>query len=129
MLKSIEALPPGLYGMKINEAKGGDGKVRYEVEFVERRLEEVMGRLNRVKRVDEKPFEAVEALSEFNQRAYELFAQPLVQAFSNDVSARLGRQFHPLRMQRWALSDQNPWMWWLEYAAEAVKKQRMPASR
>jgi len=127
VLKSIEALPPGLYGMKINEAKGGDEKVRYEVEFVELRLEEVMERLNRLKRVDEKPFEAVEALSDFNQRAYELFAQPLVQSLSNEVSADLGRQFHPLRMQRWALSDQNPWMWWLKYAAESVKKQRMPA--
>ena len=128
VLKSIEALPPGLYGMNINEAKGGDSKIRYEVEFVELRLEEIMGRLNRMKRVDEKPFEAVEALSDFNQRAYELFAQPFVQSLSNDVTANLGRQLHPLRMQRWALSDQNPWMWWLKYAAEAVKKQRMPVS-
>ena len=85
-----------------------------------------MGRLNRMKRVDEKPFEAVETLSDFNQRAYELFAQPFVQSLSNDFSANLGRQLHPLRMQRWALSDQNPWMWWLKYAAEAVKAQRKP---
>ena len=31
-------------------------------------------------------------------------------------------------MQRWALSDQNPWMWWLKYAAEAVKAQRKRVS-
>src|SRR5512143_401725 len=55
VLESIEALPPGLYGMKILESKGSDGKVRYDVQFVERTLEEVMERLNRFKRVDEKP--------------------------------------------------------------------------
>ena len=95
VLKSIEGLPPGLYGMKINELKGVDQKVRYEVEFIEHRLEEVMGRLNRMKRVDEKPFEAVETLSDFNQRAYELFAQPFVQSLSNDFSANLGRSCIP----------------------------------
>ena len=31
VLKSIEALPPGLYGMKIAEQKGAGGKPAYEV--------------------------------------------------------------------------------------------------
>ena len=84
VLKSIEALPPGLYAMEINERKGADGEVEYEVEFEERRLEDVAARLNRFERADEKPFEAVAAVSEFNQRAYELFAQPLVQATSSE---------------------------------------------
>src|SRR4029077_1968594 len=47
VLKSIEALPPGLWGMAIIERKGADGKVEYTVEFEERELEEVAGRLNR----------------------------------------------------------------------------------
>src|SRR5215813_8712180 len=124
VLKSIEALPPGLYGMQISEKKGDDGRPVYEVSFVERRLEEVVERLNRFKRDDEKPFEAVNAVSEFNQRAYELFAQPLVQAMSSDLSAKLGRAFHPLRFQRWAISDYNPWLWWLGPVAQTVKTQR-----
>src|SRR5207344_2975814 len=41
VLKSIETPPPGLYGMAINERKGRDGKIEYEVEFQERRLEEI----------------------------------------------------------------------------------------
>src|SRR5512143_291705 len=127
VMKSIEALPPGLYGMTILESKGDDGKVHYDVEFTEYRLEEIVGRLNRLKRADEKPFEAVAALSDFNQRAYELFAQPLVQALSNKMSAKLGRDFHPMRFQRWILSDQNPWLWWLKPTAELVKQQRKPA--
>ena len=92
--------------------------------FVERRLEEIGAHLNRFKRADEKPFEAVSAVSEFNQRAYELFARPLVQALSNEYSAKLSREFHPLRFQRWAISDLNPWLWWLGPTAQAVKAQR-----
>ena len=67
-------------------------------------------------------------MSEFNQRAYELFAQPLVQSMGNEVSAKLSRQFHPLRFQRWAVSDLNPWLAWLGPAAQAVKAQRQPAT-
>jgi pimeloyl-ACP methyl ester carboxylesterase len=126
VLKSIEALPPGLYAMSIREQKNAEGKVLYSVEFEERQLEEIVARLNRFERSDERPFEAVNAISEFNQRAYELFAQPLVQATSNAFTAKMGRQFHPLRFQRWAFSDINPWLAWLAPAAEAVRAQRQP---
>ncbi len=128
VLKSIESLPPGLYGMQIHETKGRDGKPAYDVEFHERRLEDITKQLNRLERRDEKPFEAVAALSEFNQRAYELFAQPLVQSMSNEVTAKLSRQMHPLRLQRWAFSDLNPWLAWLEPAAQMVKAQRQPVA-
>lgn len=124
VLKSIEALPPGLYGMQIAEKQDGGGKPGYEVSFVELRLEEVVARMNRFKRADEKPFQAVKVVSEFNQRAYELFGRPLVEALSNDYSATLSREFHPLRLQRWAISDLNPFLWWLAPAAQAVKAQR-----
>jgi hypothetical protein len=126
VMESVEALPPGLYAMQISESKGADGKPAYAVSFVERRLEEIAERLNRFKRADEKPFEAVEAVSEFNQRAYELFARPMVQALSSDFGAKLGRELHPLRLQRWALSDLNPWLGWLAPAAQAVKALRQP---
>ena len=129
VLKSVEVLPPGLYGMQIHESKGRDGKVLYTVDFQERRLEDIVRQLNRFERADEKPFEAVAAMSEFNQRAYELFAQPIIQSMGNEVSAKLSRQFHPLRFQRWAFSDLNPWLAWLGPAAQAVRAQRQPAPR
>jgi pimeloyl-ACP methyl ester carboxylesterase len=124
VLKSIEALAPGLYAMAIHERKGKNGKVEYDVDFEERSLEDVAARLNRFQRADEKPFEAVAAVSEFNQRAYELFAQPLVQSLGNPMTAKLSRQFHPLRFQRWAFSDLNPWLAWLGPTAKLVKAQR-----
>jgi pimeloyl-ACP methyl ester carboxylesterase len=123
VMKSIELLPPGLYGMEIRERKV-DGRVDYEVEFHEYRLEEVVARLNRHQRLDEKPFEAVAAISEFNQRAYELFVQPFVQAASDEFTATMLRRFHPLRVQRWAFSDFNPWLAWLPGAAQLAKENR-----
>lgn len=124
VLKSVEALPPGLYAMEILERKTPEGKTGYEVQFVERDLEEVRGRLNRFQRADEKPFTAVQDISEFNQRAYELFVRPLVQGFSSEAMARAVRALHPLRIQHWAVSDFNPWLAWLGPMAEMVKRQR-----
>jgi hypothetical protein len=129
VLKTIEQLPPGLYGMEITDHPDADGKPGYEVAFREYRLEDITARFNRFERADEKPFEAVAAISQFNQRAYELFVQPAVQAMSNETSARLLRQFHPLRVQHWAISDLNPWLAWLGPAAQAVKANRKPVEQ
>jgi hypothetical protein len=126
VLQTIERLPPGLYGMEINTRAGADGKPEYEVEFREYELEQVAAKLNRFQREDEKPFEAVEAISEFNQRAYELFARPLVRTMTTEFSAELMRRFHPLRVQHWALSDLNPWLAWVGPAAEFVRQKRQP---
>jgi pimeloyl-ACP methyl ester carboxylesterase len=129
VLKTIERLPPGVYGMAISERRTAGG-VEVEVEFREHELEDIVARLNRLGRNDEKPFEAVAAVSEFNQRAYELFARPFVQALSNEATAEALRQFHPLRMQNWAVSALNPWLAWLAPAAQSAREQReaMPAT-
>ncbi|WP_028218967.1 DUF3141 domain-containing protein [Paraburkholderia oxyphila] len=128
VLETIETLPPGLYGMSITERPGKDGATEYEVALLEHRLEDVVARANRLGRVDEKPFEAVVEVSEFNQRAYELFAQPFVQAMSNEMSARMLRELHPLRSQRWAWSDLNPWLGWLPGAAGMARENRQPVA-
>ncbi|MEX3951592.1 DUF3141 domain-containing protein [Paraburkholderia sp. EG287B] len=129
VLEAIEAFPPGLYGMEIAERGSEDGKTEYDVSFREYRLEDIAVRLNRFERSDEQPFEAVKRVSELNQRAYELFLQPWVRAWSNETTANLQRQFHPLRAQRWALSDLNPWLAWLGPAAEAVRAKRHAEAR
>ena len=124
VLESIEALPPGVFGMHIEETKGPDGAPRYEVEFREHSIEAIKEQLNRFERVDEKPFQAVAAISDLNQRAYELFLQPLVCAVANDASARAARNLNPLRVERWAFSDINPWLSFLDYTTESVKQNR-----
>ncbi|WP_213959287.1 MULTISPECIES: DUF3141 domain-containing protein [unclassified Variovorax] len=126
VLKSIETLPPGLYGMAVTERESDGGALEYDVEFHEHRLEDIMERINRFKRADEKPFEAVAAVSEFNQRAYELFARPMVQAMATEQGAEMLRNFHPLRFQNWAISSMNPWLSWIAPTAEAVRANRKP---
>ena len=124
VMDQIELLPAGLYGMKLTANKDKDGKVGYDVEFVEHRLEEIAAYFNKFKRADEQPFEAVTAISDFTQQAYELFMQPFVQAISTEMSARLMRQFHPLRFQQWSVSHINPWTAWLPSAAQSVTAHR-----
>lgn len=124
VLKSIEALPPGLFGMKILEHPRADQGADYSVEFVEHRLEDVMARLNRFSRADEKPFEAAAMLSDVLQRTYDLFLSPAAKAMATEPLAHLQRQFHPLRAQRWMWSRLNPWLAWLKPTAEAVRGRR-----
>ncbi|MDH2431791.1 DUF3141 domain-containing protein [Pokkaliibacter sp. MBI-7] len=124
VLEAIEALPPGLYGMQIHTLAGE--AAHYEVSLEPLRLEEVSARLNRYQRQDEKPFQVAAEIASVNQQLYERFARPWVKALATPQSAELGRMWHPLRSQRWLLSDLNPWLGWLPSAATAVRAQRQP---
>jgi hypothetical protein len=119
-MEAIEMLPPGLYAMKIDEKKDGG----YAVSFEERELADVMKRLNRFERADEKAFTSAAAVSEFAQRAYEMFGRPLAQSVAHPEAARLARAMHPLRAQRWAFSDLNPWMAAIGPVAGVVRANR-----
>jgi pimeloyl-ACP methyl ester carboxylesterase len=126
VLKYVEALRPGLYLMEIHEKKGAKGKTEYEVTIEERRLEDLR-KLNRFERHDEKPFDVVAEVSALTERAYGLFVRPFVRPLVNEGAAELGRMFHPLRWQRWALSDLNPWLWPLPALASVAKAGRQAA--
>jgi pimeloyl-ACP methyl ester carboxylesterase len=126
VLGHIESLRPGLYLMEIHETTGADGKVEYEVTIEERRLEDLR-RINRLQRRDEKPFELVAEVSALSDKAYTLFGRPFIRPLVNETTAALGRAFHPLRWQRWALSDLNPWLWPLPALASFVKAGRHAA--
>ncbi|HEX6794307.1 MAG TPA: alpha/beta fold hydrolase, partial [Casimicrobiaceae bacterium] len=125
VLKYIQALPPGLYGMHINETVGADGNVEYDVTLHERRLEDLK-RLSKNDRVDEKPFEAVEALSDLNERAYELLLRPLVREAMPEWLGKVMREWHPLRVQRWWFSDRNPILAPLAALAAVARMYRRP---
>jgi hypothetical protein len=110
--------------MEIHEPQGNKGE--YEVSIKERRLEDLR-RLNKLERRDEKPFEVVAEVSELGERVYKLFARPFIQPWVNETTAELVRQFHPLRAQRWAISDVNPLLWPLPALASSVKTIRRAA--
>jgi pimeloyl-ACP methyl ester carboxylesterase len=127
VLKYIQQLPPGLYGMDIEESFDADGEVSYEVTLKERKVEDLRA-LQKFDRVDEKPFEAVAALSELLERAYSLLARPFVREMSPEWLAKARRNFHPLRVQYWAFSDKNPFLSALPYLANTARNQRQQRS-
>ncbi len=128
LLKQIQQLPPGLYAMDIKERERRGGGVSYDVTIVERTLEDLR-KMQKYDRVDEKPFEAVAALSELTERSYELLVRPIVRQLAPEWLAKLRREFHPLRVQRWAFSDRNPLLAWLPYAASAVARDASSPAR
>jgi hypothetical protein len=112
--------------MKIKDVAGSNGKSKYEVTIEERRLEDLK-RANKIERRDERAFEVVAEMSAFNEKAYSLFARPIVRSIVSEQAAELSRSFHPLRFQRWAFSDLNPWLWPLPATAAAIKQHRCTA--
>jgi pimeloyl-ACP methyl ester carboxylesterase len=126
LIDYIEHLPPGLYGMQVEE-QSKDGSVHYDVMLTERRIEDLQA-LQKYSRKDEIPFQAVETASEALAAAYETFVHPLVAAMVPPAAAKATRALHPQRAQRWALSDLNPFLWPLKGMAEWVKANRAPRS-
>ncbi len=127
VLKYIQQLPPGLYGMHIDEHVDDRGEMTYEVTLAERKVEDLRT-MQKYDRMDEKPFEAVAAMSELLERAYSLLVRPYVRDATPEWLAKAMRDFHPLRSQYWAISDKNPWLWPLSHVANSVRSQRRARS-
>jgi hypothetical protein len=130
-LDLIEALPPGLYEMileeKTAEAVGADLLPgQYLVRFEGRTIEDILALGDG--REHERAFETVARISEINEGLYDTFLSPWVRLWSNEASAEALRLMHPLRLQRFLLSDLNPAMWPIKLLAEAVRKDRRPAT-
>ena len=124
LIEYIEHLPPGLYGMQVEEQKTNEG-VRYDVMLTERRVEDLQV-LQKYGRKDEMPFRAVEATSETLASAYETFVHPALAAMVTPAGAAVRRAMHPQRAQRWAVSDLNPFLWPLKGMADMVRANRTP---
>jgi hypothetical protein len=57
---------------------------------------------------------------------YEAFVHPVLGAVIPSELAKLTRSFHPLRVQRWAISDLNPWLAPLKGLADLTTANRTP---
>ncbi|OJJ13604.1 alpha/beta hydrolase [Alphaproteobacteria bacterium AO1-B] len=124
-LKTIEALAPGLYEMKIDDYEGGLMEREFTVSFHERKMEDLMKIDDG--RDDEIPFAAVARASEQQAEFYDVAVRPFVQAGVTEQSAELRRKTHPLRVQRAIMSSLNPMFGGLPGMAERVKEDRTPA--
>src|SRR5918993_494867 len=124
LIEYIEHLPPGLYGMQVEEQKT-NGSVRYDVLLTERQVEDLQV-LQKYGRKDEGPFKVVEKTSETLASAYEAFVHPFVAPMVTPAAAKAARALNPQRAQRWAVSDLNPFLWPLKGMADMVRANRAP---
>ena len=119
-MKTIEALAPGLYEMKIENEYGEGIDKKFSVSFTERRMSDILY-LHNNNRKDEHQFAAVARMSEFNADLYDLFVRPLMQSVVTPETANLYRSMHPVRMQRGVFSSNNPAMSWVPMIAETLR--------
>lgn len=126
-MKTIEALAPGLYEMRIEDVEERDGKKHFTVGFVERTLDDIRKLDDGVD--DERPFAAVARVSEVQAQIYDAVVRPVVKAMITETTAELSRVLHPQRVSRAMVSSKNPVMTHVASAAEAVREKRQPAAR
>ena len=127
----IGSLPPGLYEMIIEDKRPEDIGVdllpgNYLVRFEARTIQDILALDDG--REDEKAFETVARISEINEGLYDTFVSPWVRLFANEATAEALRLMHPLRLERFLISDMNPLLWPLQAMAQAVRENRRPVA-
>ena len=126
-LKTIEALAPGLYEMKIDETKGTEGNEHFFVSFHDRTMQDILTTVEN-DREQEKDFAAVARLSALGAELYDVALRPAVQSLVTPESAEALREAHPSRVSRKLFSDANPVMPALQPAVEWARTQRQKAA-
>ena len=126
-LDLIETLPPGLYEMVIEEEHlESEGKAaehpEYNVRFATRTFEDILAYDDG--REDELPFRTLAKVSETNQGLYNQLMSPWIKAMTTPQLAEAMRLMHPQRQANLWLSDLNPWMAGVKWAAEQVRSNR-----
>ncbi len=117
----IDYLPPGLYEMIIEgDIKTGDIDTRLE----ERTIDDILAMDDGTE--DEENFSAVDRVSNLLNDQYKIYVRPWVRLWSSELTAEINRLLHPLRVQRYMISDINPFLRPLKYLASAVKANRKP---
>ena len=125
-LKTIEALAPGLYEMRIEDVTEKDGKKHFTVGFVERSLDDIRSLDD--DHHDERPFAAVARASEVQAQMYDALVRPWIKAAVTPSTAEMGRAMHPQRMSRALVSSRNPVMKLVADAAQQIQPKRQKAS-
>jgi hypothetical protein len=120
-LTRIEALPPGLYEMKIDNPTGDPDCAHdaYTVHFEERGVEDLRFPVNRV------AFERVRDLSAQLDALYSATLGKWIEATATPISATLLEWLHPMRMSRYLFAGAfNPWLRAITPIASSIMQHR-----
>lgn len=123
-IEMIDHLSPGLYEMVIIQDPSKPWANDYHVRFEEREMTDILAYDDGFE--NEKEFKAVSRLSELNDSLYKALVSPWIKLMSSDQTAEVMKQMHPLRTQRYLLSDLNPFLAPLKTLSEKVKEDRQP---
>ncbi len=118
----LEYLQPGLYEMVIDEPPRHPKHEDWRVRFVERNMEDIIKLDDNM--IDNHAFEKVYKVSRLNDAMYRLFLRPWIRLSVNEPMADMITRLHPLRMQRYLISDLNPLVAPIKVLAEEVKNNR-----
>jgi predicted flap endonuclease-1-like 5' DNA nuclease/pimeloyl-ACP methyl ester carboxylesterase len=118
-LRAIDALPPGLYEMKLVDAED-----RVHIRFEARTIDDILGIDDG--REDEELFASVARLSELATEVYDIAVRPWVRATVTQEAAQATRDLQPIRLRRSTFSDLNPFMGTVGAWAEEARGQRQP---
>lgn len=121
-VEMIEFLSPGLYEMVIVENPSKPWMNDYKVKFEPRDIKDIMAYDDGEE--DEEAFKHVAVISELNDKFYQAFFRPFIKTFVTRTSADIMRQLHPLRTQRYLISDLNPLMTPIKTAAPYIREAR-----
>lgn len=121
VIRTIEALPPGLYEMEVTE--GGPGQTP-EVRFESRDMQAILSLCDDTAADD--AFANADAMADWITRGYDLFLGPWLRTLTSPPAAELSRTLHPLRLQNRLLSDANPLMAAVAAPAQAARTARAP---
>jgi len=121
VVKTIEALAPGLYEMMIEKADTG-----FRVSFEARTVDDILALGDG--REEETEFAAVAGFSEWAVKTYELTWRPLLKALITPEVAEDLKKVHPKRLQTALFSSRNPLLSGIGEQAEEVRKSRLKIS-
>ena len=125
-LKTIEALPAGLYEMKIDDVVGEGRDKHFTVSFHKRTFSDVEAEGGL--RSEEDAFAAVARLSDNLAEVYDTTVRPIIRQTVTSEFASRQRELHPLRVQHSYYSSQNPLIAPVANLAELVRMYRQPVS-
>lgn len=125
-VEMIEYLPPGLYEMVIEAQPSKPWLNDYTVRFEARAMADILSLDDGV--ADEAAFQPVAMISEVYDGLYRTVVSPWVKMATTEMSAELIKQLHPQRVQRYGMSDLNPFALPLKTLAPVVKNHRQPVS-